>query len=285
MNQRMYDRGSCSTVSQAMEKLREISRAQDGGDAPYLDRQSARYMRSVARIKELYPPPRRILDIGSHYLHQAVLLHLLGYELFGLDIELFTRAPFIEERAKATSIQNFTCNNLEKGDFLPQFLNSFDLIVFTETLEHITFNPINFWKRVYELLAENGAIYLTTPNSIRATAFMKAMFRLISGAGIGITVGDIFETITYGHHWKEYSAGEIRDYFGRLSPDFEVETHWYSDSPGDSFRRIAFAGFHILPFLRAQIEAVIRLPKKTRFVAQSPQLQMTLKQMRGVTTV
>jgi hypothetical protein len=29
-------------------------------------------------------------------------------------------------------------------------------------------------------------------------------------------------TGTYGHHWKEYSAAEMRTYFSLLSDDFQV---------------------------------------------------------------
>lgn len=33
------------------------------------------------------------------------------------------------------------------------------------------------------------------------------------------------ETGTYGHHWKEYSLPELRDYFARLSSDFDTSRH------------------------------------------------------------
>jgi 2-polyprenyl-3-methyl-5-hydroxy-6-metoxy-1,4-benzoquinol methylase len=50
-----------------------------------------------------------------------------------------------------------------EGGFYPQTNEKFDLIIFTEAIEHI--NDVNdFLKNAYKLLNKNGLIYLTTPN-------------------------------------------------------------------------------------------------------------------------
>ncbi len=43
-------------------------------------------------------------------------------------------------------IQNVSSDSQQTGEFLEGHDNSFDLIVRTEMLEHIAFNPVAFWR-------------------------------------------------------------------------------------------------------------------------------------------
>ena len=53
--------------------------------------------------------------------------------------------------------------NYLKGGFYPETNEKFDLIIFTEAIEHI--NDVNeFIKNILSLLSKNGMIYITTPN-------------------------------------------------------------------------------------------------------------------------
>jgi len=266
----------CSTVVEAINVLSELVERQNAGDAPYFRGQRARYLRSLKRVEEIRPAPCRALDIGSHYLHQSVLLSLLGYEVWGIDVELFTTAGFVAERSKTFNIRNMTVNVLENGDFLKGQEDFFDLVLFTETIEHITFNPIRFWRRVYELLSPKGTIYLTTPNSLRPAALARTLFNMATFRGIGLPVEEIFQNVTYGHHWKEYSAREIQKYFRMLSNDFGVETSWYSSELADNnqLKRAIKGILAAVPCFRSDLEAVIRLSGKTGFSARIPQLPM-----------
>jgi len=48
------------------------------------------------------------------------------------------------------------------GEFYPDTDNRFDLIIFTEAIEHIN-DPIEFLNHAYKLLNPNGLLYMTTP--------------------------------------------------------------------------------------------------------------------------
>lgn len=89
----------CASLEEAAEVLAALVKKQDGGDGNYFNSQLRRYLYSIGRINELCPNPCRVLDIGSHYLHQSTLLSLLGYEVYGLDVPLFTDAPFLFRNA------------------------------------------------------------------------------------------------------------------------------------------------------------------------------------------
>jgi SAM-dependent methyltransferase len=43
----------------------------------------------------------------------------------------------------------------------------YDLVIFTEVLEHLTANPVDILKQLITLLAPQGCLYLTTPNFFR----------------------------------------------------------------------------------------------------------------------
>jgi 2-polyprenyl-3-methyl-5-hydroxy-6-metoxy-1,4-benzoquinol methylase len=264
----------CSTTEEAVRVLGELVQQQDGGDANYFRTQLNRYVYSIERITKLRSKRCRVLDIGSHYLHQSVLLSLLGYEVWGLDVPLFTEPSFIRERAEAMGITNVSSEAHQSGEFLQEHDGGFDLIVCTEMLEHIAFNPVAFWQRVWRLLADGGMIYVTTPNSFRLRALLKTLGRLITFEGIGLPVDEILTVITYGHHWKEYSSRELTQYFQALSPDFVVETHTYPDA--ESQRNLFSRVLEILPPLRTNIEVIVRLQGKTTF-ATPPVLPMMLK--------
>jgi len=270
----------CSTVDEAMTTLSRLIVEQDGGDKNYFENQYYRFRHATARINDLYPKPCRVLDIGSHYLHQASLLSLLGHEVIGMDVPVFSTADFVVERARLMDITNVTVTNIENGNLLKsgEFDGTFDLIVFTEILEHITFNPVSFWRRIYELMSDHGKIYITTPNGLRPEALLKHFLRLVTFTGVGITVKDVLDTVTYGHHWKEYSSKEIKEYFRILSPDFNVSISRYNDKSlksGIRDKLMKCAG--IFPFFRPEIEAIVSLSEKTGVLAAVPELPMVAR--------
>ena len=207
-------------VDAAAHALGRLVMTQRAGDERYFAQQLPRYRRTLRRLQHLRPTPCRVLDIGSHYLHQAVLLSELGHEVWGIDVPLFAQAPFVQARASTFGVRNESVEALADGTFLPGREGGFDLIVFTEILEHITFNPVRFWERVHALLAPGGIVYVSTPNALRPVAWLRQAGRLLAFRGIGLGIDDVLGSVTYGHHWKEYSAWELRRYFALLSPDF-----------------------------------------------------------------
>jgi 2-polyprenyl-3-methyl-5-hydroxy-6-metoxy-1,4-benzoquinol methylase len=249
-------------------------------DLAYFVEHRDRFELTAQRIAELVEPGGRVLDVGSHYLHLASTLRAMGFRVAAVDAPAFASLEQMRKRAARYEIDNQPVERLDAGEFMIGMTNAFDIVVFTEILEHITFNPVRFWQRIYEILNVGGAIYLTTPNALTPWKILHLLKRLSTFRGVGITAPEIFHTVTYGHHWKEYSASEICEYFSRLSPDFSVTIRRFNypasveSRSGSSFKTVMRRAVHraasAVPALRDQIEAVIRLERRTEWLIEPP---------------
>jgi 2-polyprenyl-6-hydroxyphenyl methylase/3-demethylubiquinone-9 3-methyltransferase len=164
-----------------------------------------------------------------------MLMTRMGYQVKGVDLAVFAEKPAVARRAAEHGIPNhgYILGVLGKPVGIPYDNDTADMVVCTEMLEHITFNPIKFWSEVYRVIRSGGVIILTTPNSLSLINTLAQLKRLLLRKSVGIEVRAILSSISSGHHWKEYSLGEIREYFGRISPDFQVvkaEYYGYRDS-------------------------------------------------------
>jgi len=172
---------------------------------------------------------KRILDMGAHWLHQAVLYTQDGFTVTAADFPETIEKNSIKNLASKHNINLFSYQDISTSDAFSHFPdNSFDVILFTEFLEHITFNPVELWKSLYRILSPRGRIIVTTPNYYYFPRRARAFIRMFSRMGGGLSVDQILNTYTYGHHWKEYSAREIKRYFEILSPDFTVRRLTYA---------------------------------------------------------
>jgi len=170
----------------------------------------------------------RILDIGSHYLHLPIILKKYDFDLHGLDINTFTDLNLVQRRAKEENIDNRTIHSdLEDGKFPFEKNEKFDLILFTETLEHLSFQPHKMWEGIFKLLKKEGKVYITTPNSLSLRRIAYQLFRILNFEGYGPTLEDLLVKPSYALHWKEYSPKEIRKYFEILGHKVGLCVNYY----------------------------------------------------------
>lgn len=271
-------------LSHLRERMRsEVESSGNAKDLSYYSQHEPRFLRITERLLSLAPPPRRLLDIGSHYLHQAGLLKLAGYDVVPMDLPAFSTLPFVAQRAKRFGLEQSSVDfdKIADGSFFAGVESAFDIVLLCETMEHITFNPIRFWRRVYDLMLVDGIIYITTPNSLRLLAFLGALWRVLSFRGVGLNVREIFRHVTFGHHWKEYSASELRRYFAALSPDFVVTVSRMTypacqNATGvarlDPTRHAIQALGNASGLFADQLEAIVRLKSRTTWSLIPPEI-------------
>lgn len=214
-----------AAISKVKHHVEKVGYTQDSG---YFHYHKERFRRLAIKISELLPNGGKILEIGSHYLQTGSILSELGFEVESVDVSAFWEMDFVQQRSIDFGVKAITENDLQHLDLNQGLAENYDLVVFTEILEHITFNPIRFWHCIYNRLAEGGYVYLTTPNAFSLPHVIRAQINLVRMRSLGIKIDEIFSEVTYGHHWKEYSANEIRYYFKSLSEDFEVNVNYFS---------------------------------------------------------
>ncbi|HQV73081.1 MAG TPA: methyltransferase domain-containing protein [Dokdonella sp.] len=217
----------------------------------------------------------RVLDIGAHWLHQSILWKQAGFDITAVDLPITFEMANVQSIARAMDIKLIPCANLEAADAFDAIADSSaDVILFTEIIEHLTFNPIRFWKQVHRILAPNGRLVVTTPNYYAWNGRAWDFGRFLRGFGGGISVDAILGTHTYGHHWREFSKHEVIRYFCLLSPDFNTvkakTVRNYYPEPNDARKKLASGIYERFPGLRPNLHLEIELSSKDHGIVMQP---------------
>ena len=264
-------------VKKALERVQNIVYEEGNlSDIAYFNYHKARYYRMAVTLMSYQSDEElSVLNMGSHYLHVSLLFEFLGYKVDSMDVSEFWNTDFIKLRAQKFHLKQIVDDNFETLESINGSEDKYDIILFTEILEHITFNPIVFWQKIYTLIKNNGLIYISTPNSMSLSNIVKSITRILAFRGIGIPVNEIFNNVTYGHHWKEYSSSEIKRYFNKMSDDFKVITtrYHYKKIKIESLTSgltaiLSFIGNSI--FLSDDIEAIIKVNKSDNWKIKPP---------------
>lgn len=266
-------------IDLAFERVEKaIAKSQNQHDLDYYKYHEKRFRRMAEVILSRVEVGSEVLNVGGHYMHSSIILSALGYKVFSTDVKEFWEVDFIQQRVSDFNIDGCSENNLEHFECLMGVKDKYDVILFTEILEHITFNPIKMWERLYHSAKPSALIYLTTPNSLSLPNLTRTLLRAITLKGVGLKIESVFTQVTYGHHWKEYSSGEIKEYFNRLSDDFYVSTSFFSynnEQVGRGFSSFCWNNLmrlgNFLYYFSSDIEAIISIEKSNNpFKLQTP---------------
>lgn len=113
-------------------------------------------------------------------------------------------------------------SNLENG--------SYDLIVFTEVLEHLDINPVEMLAALLALLRPNGFLYLSTPNFFRRENRIK-LARFENPQEVYPAADGNWDR---HHHHREYGAKELFHFVRRAggrTHAFYFSSCWDTDPP------------------------------------------------------
>ena len=155
--------------------------------------------------------PRRILDVGSHYLQLACLLRCAGLEVDGCDVQEFAANPLLEQRAKDLGVRNRVVEPLSRLQRLPYHDGEFDAIFLLETIEHWNANPRVQLAELSRVLAPGGRLVITTPNFYGYHTLPRRVLRFLTGGGGYMPVSELVQEGNLFHHWKEYSRKELSE--------------------------------------------------------------------------
>jgi SAM-dependent methyltransferase len=106
---------------------------------------------------------RRTLDIGCGYGTLSLYMQrLLNCDVYTIDfVDGYGNIPSLF--AKVKSDWFFEVNNIERDTF--PWDQKFDIIIFTEVMEHLNFHPLPTLRKIHNLLSDDGLLYLSTPDA------------------------------------------------------------------------------------------------------------------------
>lgn len=189
----------------------------------YLRHHWPRFVKTREEIEHTRPLPAgsRVLDVGAHWLHQAAIYAHQGMQVVAMDLPATMSLPEVGSFAAAQGIALLSEDHLEQPTALRDTPDDhFDLVLFTEIIEHITFNPVAMWREIHRVTKPGGRIVVTTPNYYALRGRLWHPRRFFSRFGSGLEISEILNLHTHAHHWKEYSMRELIYCFCLLSPDF-----------------------------------------------------------------
>lgn len=268
---------SVSRKPLALEQLLAVFEGYGGTDRDYLKHHYQRYVATLKEFDHSWDRGRgvQVLDVGAHWLHQALLWQRAGYAVTALDLPITFDFENVRRAADSEGIRLISNADLEHPvGFSHLSDDSFDIILFAEIIEHLTFNPIALWKEIHRVLRPGGRLVITTPNYYAWNGRAWEWKRFLSGFGGGLSVDAILNINTYGHHWREFSKHELIRYFCLLSPDFntvkaKTMRNYYPTS--DAWRPRARQSFwEMIPGLRPNLHLEIELDSKSKGIVLNP---------------
>lgn len=199
-----------------------------------------------------------ILEIGSGLGYLTFALRKSGYNCYGLDI-----SEAAVNRARLEYGDYYICENL--FNIAERELESFDLIIMTEVIEHIE-APINFFKALLRLLKPHGRAIITTPNKsffpsdiIWFSDCPPVHYWWFSEESMSYIAGQIntnIKFIDFSSYYKEhYTWFDINNLGKNLHPVFvldksgEVNKYWEQKQSYPFIENLR-KGFSQIPFIK-----------------------------------
>ena len=187
---------------------------QQYADGPLLDWEEGYLNYHTARFLDtlnLLGPGQgqRLLDVGAFPGHLTVAAHSMGYQVDGLTgtAESTPSLQMLADRLGRYGIA-LVLADVESEPF-PFPDKSFDVVLATEIIEHLHFNPYRLLRESFRVLKPGGRILITTPNISR----MQNVIRLIRGQNIHPHIyGRFYETyssILSGRHLREFTSFDL----------------------------------------------------------------------------
>lgn len=193
LEQRHRDRAA-SLLAQTRQELRAMG--QDIEE--YFDNSGPRYEYALALALER--APCQVLDLGCSPGHLAMALVRAGFQVSGLDLNDLWRVKYAPGWADKLNVRHA---NIEQEP-IPAPDNSYDLVMFTEVLEHIAVtDPKAILAEIRRVLRIGGRLILSTPN----VANIGNVLALIRGENI-FWPPPIFYGSTDRHN-REYTPAEV----------------------------------------------------------------------------
>lgn len=168
-------------------------------------------LRMLADAERLWAPatrPRRVLEIGAHPYFMTLLLkrYFPDYELSLLNEpeRLQQDGGRFTVRSQRYGLEYTFTYDTANVDLepLPYPDRTFDAVIYCETIEHMTYDPMRSVYECHRVLKPGGHLILSTPNVLRAENFWK----MLRGRGFNPPFSGYGP---YARHNREFAPNEV----------------------------------------------------------------------------
>ena len=177
----------------------------------YLNDALIRFFNTLSLLPEI-KTHSKLLEIGSNpYLQTILLQKLFSYDItqtnfFDYDVYNSQVKKFSQTITNSSLHESYKFDSiLYNLEVIPHPIkdNSFDIILFSEVLEHLVVNPLKIFSEFQRILKKSGYLLITTPNAARLTNIAT----LLKGENIF----DLYhpENGIFGRHNREFTLKEL----------------------------------------------------------------------------
>jgi SAM-dependent methyltransferase len=215
----------------------------------YVNDALARFLRTLGLVP--LPLGGHILEIGSNpYFFQLLLRkffpesiiagsNFFDHNIFSTDVRLLSQRISSTEFDESYDFKSILFN-LETVPEYPYAADSFDLVLFCETLEHLVVDPLATFSRIRRIVRPGGHLLVTLPNAVRLTNVALMLD--------GYNLFDVYSTNgPHGRHNREYTLEEMVNLLEHNGYrivraethdrcDYDIVDIWSSDYTGRSLR-------------------------------------------------
>lgn len=152
---------------------------------------------------------KRLLDVGAFPGHLTLAVQTLGYQVEALTgTNESARGLQIFSARLANNNIPVTLADVEFDTF-PFTDKSFDVVLASEIIEHLPFNPYHMLREAFRVLKPKGRIILSTPNLPKLDNVIRFGLGRTIHPDIRQPFHKTFKSILIGRHIREYTASEL----------------------------------------------------------------------------
>jgi SAM-dependent methyltransferase len=176
----------------------------------YLKVHMNRFTETVSLLREIIQPEMRVVDVGSYGSLMPALKDILGVTDITLTEPFQDKKPVSEDNflqsARNGEKYFFHVDRFDVEGAFPYPDASFDIVIFTEVLEHLSRDPSQTMSEINRIMKVGGFLVLSTPNCASA----RSVLRILRGGNPNIYPVYQRQPSTDRHN-HEYVPWEVRE--------------------------------------------------------------------------
>ena len=190
----------------------------------YLRVHMARFAKTVELLQPIIRPSMRIIDLGSYGSLVPALRDLLGVTDITLTEPYQEQKPASEEsflqNARNGARYPFHVDRFDIEGPFPFEDECFDVVIFTEVLEHLSRDPLQTMSEINRITRTGGYLLLSTPNCASA----RSVLRILRGGNPNIY--PVYQrcpsTDRHNHEYVPWEVRELVKICGFTSSEFKT---------------------------------------------------------------